>query len=721
MANRFNQQEVAEIFKRAGNQSQVHAAVVQFFAASIVYTHAISQVGWVLYEVNGAIVFSIRNVYTLSLNMNLSGNGIDGIVIMFANSRLTPALEQDLTEMGCSIGGGFERTGPGGSMQVMVPFANAEQFTQALALIRPAHEKYISNVLKPGRKTNWPRLYNPAILQYLREATGNPSLPAPTYSIQPGLPVHPEGTSMSIISQIQKYIESRQYYFSPRQIASFYTALQTKGFVILSGISGTGKTKLAQLFAEMLPAPMQAKTRLAEDTISIQVQPDHKNRHRFIIPNRYLPLLQPIEANQRIDIKLTYKGQSQKCWMRFYEYPEHSPYLMFSLKERAIQWLDQDFPEGSTMTLQPEFDDERLTGLTLLSNSEQAQEVETERGSNSLFISVRPDWRDSKSLLGYYNPLTRAYEWTPFLRFLEKAKTDYETGKKLAWFVILDEMNLARVEYYFADLLSVLESGRFGQDDEDEATEKEFAKKGYTREPLRFQFAEEADPTQMPPAEMYLPPNLYFIGTVNVDETTQAFSPKVLDRAFSMEFVEVDFARYLELTSQPNPEGDSFSEEQGQTLLQAFTRAGEFARIDKTEIAAFIQAHPEPARHLQELNQALQPYNLHFGYRVFDEIMMFLDNAEALDNAFGPTSAFDQAVLMKILPKFHGSRGKLEQPLGVVLEWCAQPDRKTEVAKAARTNPAAPLLVEDWRCPETARRVLRMFQALDSTGFASFG
>ena len=73
-------------------------------------------------------------------------------------------------------------------------------------------------------------------------------------------------------------------------------------------------------------------------------------------------------------------------------------------------------------------------------------------------FEVRPDWRDSTSLLGYYNPLTQTYEWTDFLTFLIQARDNY-TGlpeDRIAWFVILDEMNLAHVEYYFADLLSVL-------------------------------------------------------------------------------------------------------------------------------------------------------------------------------------------------------------------------------------------------------------------------
>ena len=191
------------------------------------------------------------------------------------------------------------------------------------------------------------------------------------------------------------------------QLATFYTALQTKGFVILSGISGTGKTRLAQAFADMLPQP-------------------------------------------------------------------------------AV-------------------------------------------GTNHLFVPVRPDWRESKSLLGYYNPLTGTYEWTPSLRFLLRAVQSYETRDGLAWFVILDEMNLAHVEYYFADLLSVLESGR----DED----------GWTCEPLRLGYSDDAE-GNLPPCELKLPPNLYIVGTVNVDETTHAFSPKVLDRAFTLELTDVDFRQY---------------------------------------------------------------------------------------------------------------------------------------------------------------------------------
>lgn len=92
------------------------------------------------------------------------------------------------------------------------------------------------------------------------------------------------------------------------------------------------------------------------------------------------------------------------------------------------------------------------------------------------------------------------------------------------YFVVLDEMNLARVEYYLADVLSVLESGRR----EDGFTRGEIYLHGQPGD------VRTSDVLRVPP-RLRLPPNLYFVGTVNVDETTFAFSPKVRDRAFTME------------------------------------------------------------------------------------------------------------------------------------------------------------------------------------------
>ena len=400
-----------------------------------------------------------------------------------------------------------------------------------------------------------------------------------------------KGISPPLGKILKTHVASQNLHFTPWQLATFYTALQTKGFVILSGISGTGKTRLAQAFAGMLPQPAE--------------------------------------------------------------------------------------------------------------------------GANHLFVTVRPDWRDSKSLLGYYNPLTGTYEWTPFLRFLLLAVQSYEARDGLVWFVILDEMNLAHVEYYFADLLSVMESGR----DED----------SWTREPLRLGYPDDAT-GDLPPRELKLPPSLYIVGTVNVDETTHAFSPKVFDRAFTLELTDVDFTAYPAAAAFTQP---NLSDQERNAILKDFTREGRFARIDKQVIADYAGVHAEVRSRLQDLNNLLRPHDLHFGYRVFDEIVAFL--AAAQDNKLyedlnGEDTAFDAAVLMKVLPKFHGSRSRLEKPLCSVLAWCVNPltpniktveDALREIGSDKTVQQA--MATSSFLYLRTAERIQCMLSRLYTDGFAAFG
>ena len=282
----------------------------------------------------------------------------------------------------------------------------------------------------------------------------------------------------------------------------------------------------------------------------------------------------------------------------------------------------------------------------------------------------------------------------------------------LAWFVILDEMNQTRVEYYFADLLSVLESGR----DAD----------GWTREPVRLVYPDNAE-GELPPVEVYLPPNLYVIGTVNVDETTHAFSPKVLDRAFTLELTEADFSAY--------PSGRTVSisklgDRERKSLLDNFSFGGRFAQVDKAAIAALVNSRPEVRPRLQTLNTQLRRYDLHLGYRVFDEIISFLISADqnrTFEQINGFNATFDAAVLMKVLPKFHGSRGRLEAPLKALLAWCVDPDAPAEdqistaLQNVQSDTVRATLANLSYRYPKTAERAGRMLWALYTDGFAAFG
>ena len=340
----------------------------------------------------------------------------------------------------------------------------------------------------------------------------------------------------------------RGYRFSPEQVATFYAALKAKGFVILSGLSGTGKTKLAQEFA-------------------------------------------------------------------------------------AALGLDDD---------------------------------------HFLLEPVKPDWRDNTGLMGYWNPVTGEYVATRFLRFLLAAAEEYGSAKAPVrpYIVVLDEMNLARVEYYLADVLSVLESGRR----EDGFTRGEIFLHGQTGD------VTAAGGLRVPPT-LRLPPNLYIVGTVNVDETTFAFSPKVLDRAFTIEVKEVDLTDYPSAVEPPPSEVDGVDE----ALLADFTRQGRFAQITKADVAAWGRGRREYVDRLDELNQALLPHDLGFGYRVVDEILAFMAalRESPLRDALTEDEAFDTGVMMKVLPKFHGPLHRVKAPLEAVMDWAGDRFERTH-AKAAQ-------------------------------------
>ena len=150
---------------------------------------------------------------------------------------------------------------------------------------------------------------------------------------------------------------------------------------------------------------------------------------------------------------------------------------------------------------------------------------------------------------------------------------------------------------------------------------------------------------------------------------------------------------------------------------------------------------------LQDLNRALEPYDLHFGYRVIDEIALFFKNAkESEDNGIvkfeSEDEIFDLALLMKVLPKFHGNRKKLEKPLKEVLRECIGSSNEFEIKfKENNTEKTIKLpsqleklnsfaiveILRNWesynknfRFKHTAKKVFRMLRQLYEIGFASF-
>jgi YD repeat-containing protein len=253
----------------------------------------------------------------------------------------------------------------------------------------------------------------------------------------------------------------RQKAFNLRkeQVVAFYAALKTKGFVILSGLSGTGKTKLAQLFAGLFTFEREVEPEIGKDEIVLTVQPYMLKYRRFIIPVGYWHLLPSLNVGEELSVEVTVEGTKETCRLKRWEHPAHEQgYMQLLLKGTVAAWFANNLKEGDRFSLQFDYDENgNLRGITI----SRVQKVKIKEPA-CCFLSVRTDWRDSKALLGYYNPLTEGYESTPLLEFLLQAARDYEQNGSNAqpYFVILDEMNLAHVEYYFADFLSVLESGR---------------------------------------------------------------------------------------------------------------------------------------------------------------------------------------------------------------------------------------------------------------------
>ncbi len=221
-------------------------------------------------------------------------------------------------------------------------------------------------------------------------------------------------------------------------------------------------------------------------------------------------------------------------------------------------------------------------------------------------VAVSPDWHDPSGLLGYFNPLHEdpTYQIEPALQLLLAADAD----RANPYFLILDEMNLARVERYLAPLLSAMETG----------------------DPIALHASPEAV-NGVPPSVTW-PRNLFLAGTVNMDESTHPFSDKVLDRAFTLEFWDVDLPHFFERRSQ---------------------------RHATTE-ACLIALH-----------DALRPARRHFGYRTAGEVLDFTLGSLAAGES--ESAAIDMAVFSKVLPRLRGDQDPdLQRALKVASEITAK-------------------------------------------------
>lgn len=371
-----------------------------------------------------------------------------------------------------------------------------------------------------------------------------------------------------VINHIINYITSQGYVYDKELISNLYLSLKTKPFVILAGISGTGKSKIARLFAEALGAT--------------------------------------VENNQ---------------------------YNM---------------------------------------------------------ISVRPDWNDSTELIGYKN-LESKFIKGRLTQIIEEASDNLDKP----YFVCLDEMNLARVEYYLSDYLSVIESRR------------KIENKIITDDLIYdAEISEEEN--------LSLPENLYLIGTVNMDDTTFQFSRKVLDRANTIEFSDVNLENLF------GDELEILSEEKSENLSQELEIYNDFIKSTYLKTLHIENEYRDYAveinKKIIEINNMLKKSQKQFAYRVRDEILFYMvENKKS--NLLDEDVAFDYQIMQKILPAISGSENSVKETLVNLFNFVCE----KEILKDADIEEAETYMNSaNVKYIKSAEKIVYMLKGYNYDGYASY-
>lgn len=282
---------------------------------------------------------------------------------------------------------------------------------------------------------------------------------------------------------------------------------------------------------------------------------------------------------------------------------------------------------------------------------------------NYCMIEVKPNWHDSSELLGYYSHISKEYQYTNFIKFLVKAMMFPD----VPFFVCLDEMNLAPVEQYFAEFLSVLETRKkvgdrihtgalvkpeyFAELQNAEGGDGYIFTQWFPEIKRNIPYNIYTNPT-LAQVGLTLPDNVFIIGTVNMDDTTHQFSRKVLDRAMT---IEMNGGKLSDMFGQSHnleylPEEDIWDVNK---FIPEYVTADEVIAVNPDTAEELKTKLPE---RLEEINEVLKDTPFVVSYRVLNELVIYtgnlLNDGMSIDEAID--EAVNQIVLMKILPRIEG-------------------------------------------------------------------
>jgi 5-methylcytosine-specific restriction protein B len=330
-----------------------------------------------------------------------------------------------------------------------------------------------------------------------------------------------------------------------------------------------------------------------------------------------------------------------------------------------------------------------LTGLSGSGKTKLAQSFAMwicENEDQYCLVPVGADWTNREPLLGFPNALKNNEYVKPDNKVLDLLISAIKNQDE-PYFLILDEMNLSHVERYFADFLSVMESGN------------------------KLSLHNGLDYWNDVPAQIELPNNLFIIGTVNIDETTYMFSPKVLDRASVIEFrvTAEEMKNYLDKNTKL--ELDKLKSA-GANMAASFIKLAKDKSL-KTNDSQVLQTE------LLNFFSELKKTGAEFGYRSASEIFRFAAVVDTIEPDWSLPEIIDAAIIQKLLPKVHGSRRKLEPVLKSLGNLCLQSGENFDDFVGSKSdinfNDS-----ERIKYPLSLEKILRMYHGLIDNGFTSY-
>ncbi|WP_243388023.1 hypothetical protein [Bacillus kexueae] len=483
---------------------------------------------------------------------------------------------------------------------------------------------------------------------------------------------------------------------------NFIISLLAKPFVILTGNSGTGKTRLALNLAEYL----EGRENHDDSCFAIEINEKglilHKSeeeiRNLCVDSNEFEAKVGDKFFKVRIEMNVHVKCEDDEFW---------------------------------------EFVKSGLTKIRL-------GNVSFPREKRHVLVPVGADWTDSRNLLGFVNPFGQdgktVYQITPMVELILMAL--HPDNHYLPHFVILDEMNLSHVERYFSKFLSAMEANR------STSVDKGITLIDKNHLPVIVDTLREnslVNPKVLESAEILLenndyislPPNLFIVGTVNVDETTYMFSPKVLDRAHIIELETIHPLKFFREQSR-----QKYTLPDVGTVLNQFKFSIIYRKQEQHGInplsnlksvwqdeLTYNEAKKQIEQLLSGVYNILKISNFDFGYRILKETIEYLYFSILYNNSCERWFEYlDNILLQKILPKLHGNRRQIDDVLDLLIKFLNKeefesPHVNIKVKEESTGYPAnieRDIIRNKLDFPKSIAKLQKMRSKLNSIGYTSF-